>query len=138
MSGFDYIERHLGYRLMIKSIELTYEKYGKYEMKIKMRNVGFGSLLKTKKVDVIYTDMNDKEISRSNVGEYKGENSIEFNGNLLDEEISTEYKAYLNIYGSIEDNVIYYPIQFANENIYNKNLKAHVLFYVKNGEIVEP
>ena len=138
MSGFDYIERHLGYRLMIKSIDLTYEKYGKYEIKVRMRNVGFGSLLKTKKVDIIYADMDDKEISRYNVGEYKGENSIEFNGNFLDEETSSEYKVYLSVYGSIEDNKIYYPIQFANENIYNKNLKAHLLFYAKNGEIVEP
>ena len=138
MSGFDYIERHLGYRLMIKSIESTYEKYGKYEMKIRMRNVGFGSLLKTKKVDIIYTNMNDKEISSYNVGEYKGENSIEFNGNFLSEDISSEYKVYLRVYGSIEDNIVYYPIQFANEDIYNTKLKAHLLFYVKNGEIVEP
>ena len=38
----------------------------------------------------------------------------------------------------IENNVVYYPIQFANENIYNKDLKGHFLFYVKNGEIIEP
>ena len=138
ISGFDYIERHLGYRLMIKSIELTYEKYGKYEMQIRMRNVGFGFLLKTKKVDIIYVDMKDKEISRSNVGEYKGENKIEINGKFLSEGTSSEYKVYLSVYGSIEENIIYYPIQFANENIYNNNLKAHLLFYVKNGEIVEP
>ena len=82
--------------------------------------------------------MNDNEISRSNVGEYKGENSIEFNGNFLSEGTSSEYKVYLSVYGSIEDNKVYYPIQFANENIYNNNLKAHLLFYVRNGEIIEP
>jgi hypothetical protein len=82
--------------------------------------------------------MNDNEISRSNVGEYKGENSIEFSGNFLSQGASYEYKVYLRVYGSIEDNKVYYPIQFANENIYNNNLKAHLLFYVRNGEIVEP
>ena len=138
MSGFDYIERHLGYRLFIKSIEVTYDKYGKYQMKIRMRNVGFGNLLKRKKVDIIFTDMNDKEISRSNVGTYKGENSIECNGNFLSEGVSSKYKVYLSVYGSIENNKVYYPIQFANEKIYNNNLKAHLLFYVNNGEIVEP
>ena len=69
---------------------------------------------------------------------YKGENKFQFKGNFLSEGISSEYKVYLGVYGSIEDNVIYYPIQFANEDIYNKNLKAHLLFYAKNGEIVEP
>ena len=123
---------------IIKSVESTYEKYGQFEIIIRMRNVGFGFLLKTKKVDIIYADMNNREISRFNVGEYKGENKFEFKGNFLSEGISSEYKVYLRVYGSIEDNVIYYPIQFANEDIYNKNLKAHLLFYVKNGEIVEP
>jgi hypothetical protein len=137
MSGFDFIERHLGYRLLIKSIDVTYDKYGKYQMKIRMRNVGFGNLLKRKKVDIIFTDTNDKEISRSNVGTYKGENSIEFNGNFLSKGVSTKYKVYLSVYGSIEDNKVYYPIQFANEKIYNNNLKAHLLFYVRNGDISE-
>ena len=138
MSGFDFIERHLGYRLLIKSIDVTYDKYGEYEMKIRMRNVGFGNLLKKKKVDIIFTDMNDKEISRSNVGEYKGENSIDIKGNFLSEETSSKYKVYIRVYGSIENNIVYYPIEFANENIYNSYLKAHLLFYVTNGEIIEP
>jgi len=107
-------------------------------MKIRMRNVGFGNLLKRKKVDIIFTDTNDKEISRSNVGTYKGENSIEFNGNFLSKGVSSKYKVYLSVYGSNEDNKVYYPIQFANVNIYNNNLKAHLLFYVRNGEIAEP
>ena len=138
MSGYDYIERHLGYRLLIKSISVNYEKYSEYEMKIKLRNVGFGNMLKTKKIDVIYTDMKDKEISRSNVGKYKGELSIEINDQLLSEDYDSDYKVYLSIYSSIESKVIYYPIQFANEKIYNKDLKAHLLFYVKKGNLVEP
>ena len=138
MSGFDYIKRHLGYRLIIKSISVNYEKYGDFELKIKMRNVGFGNLLKAKKVDIIYTDMNDKLISRSNVGKYNGEMNIELKGSFLEEDNSSEYKVYLSVYGSIEDNTVFYPVQFANEDIYNKNLKGHLLFYVKKGEIIEP
>lgn len=138
MNGFDYIKRHLGYRLILKSINVNYEKYGNYEMKIKMRNVGFGSMWKPKKIDIIFTDMDDKEITRKNVGEYKGEMNFSINGKFLGEGDSSQYKVYLSVYGSIEDNVVYYPIQFANENIYNKDLKGHYLFYVKNGEIIEP
>ena len=138
MSGFDYIKRHLGYRLILKSISVTYEKYGSYEMKIKMRNVGFGNMWKTKKMDVIFTDMNDKIISRKNVGQYNGDMNFSVKGTFLDEDSSSQYKVYLSVYGSIEDGVVYYPIQFANEDIYNKNLKGHYLFYVKKGEIIEP
>lgn len=138
MSGFEFIKRHLGYRLIIKSVWVDYEKFGNYDMKIRMRNVGFGNLLKTKKVDIIFTDMNDKEIERNNVGEYKGENSIDFKGRFLGEWASSEYKVYLSVYGSIEGGTVYYPIQFANEDIYNKNLKGHFLFYIKNGVVVEP
>ena len=138
MSGFDYIKRHLGYRLIIKSLSVNYEKFGNYEMKIKMRNVGFGNLLKTKKMDIIFTDMKDKEISRNNVGEYNGEMNIDFKGSFLDENNINKYKVYLIVYGSNEGNIIYYPVQFANENIYNKDLKAHFLFYINNGEIIEP
>ena len=138
MSGFEYIKRHLGYRLLIKSVEVSYEKFGNFEIKIKLRNVGFGNMYKTKKVDIIFADLKDKEISRSHIGEYKGENSIEFKSVFLSESSSREYKVFLSIYGSIENNVVYYPIQFANENIYNKDLKGHFLFYVKNGEIIEP
>ena len=138
MSGYDFIKRHLGYRLLIKSVSVDYEKYGDFELKIKMRNVGFGNLLKTKKIDIIYTDMKDKLISRSNVGKYNGEMNIELKGSFLEKDDSSEYKVYLSVYGSIEDNTVYYPIQFANEDIYNKNLKGHLLFYVKKGEIIEP
>ena len=138
ISGYDYIERHLGYRLFIKSISVDYEKYSSYETKIKLNNVGFGNMLKPKKMDIIFTDMKDKEISRKNVGDYKGELSIEVKDKLLPEDKTSEYKVYLSIYGSIENKIVYYPIQFANKNIYNKDLKAHLLFYVKKGELVKP
>ena len=82
--------------------------------------------------------MKDKLISRINVGKYNGEMNIEIKGIFLGKDDSSEYKVYLSVYGSIEDNTVYYPIQFANEDIYNKDLKAHLLFYVKKGEIVEP
>lgn len=137
ISGFDYIKRHLGYRLSIKSLSVSYEKYGKFEMKITMRNVGFGNMLKSKKIDIIFTDMNDKEISRINVGKYYGGSTLEASGTLLSQDTS-EYKVYLSLYHSIQSNVVYYPVQLANKNIYNKNLKAHLLFYVKKGVLTEP
>ena len=138
MSGYDYIERHLGYRLLIKNANVDYEKYGSYKMKIQLRNVGFGNLYRTKKVDIIYADMNNKEIYRKNVGNYKGELNMEFKDKFLSSDGSSEYKVYLSIYGSIEDKKVYYPVRFANENIYDSNFKGHLLFYVKKGVVTEP
>ena len=135
ITAYDYIKRHLGYRLFIKSISVTYEKYGSYTMKIKFGNSGFGNLLKTKKMDIIFTDNQDHVIQRKNVGEYNGSLNLEIRDSFLAEGVSSDYKVYLSVYGSIEDNVVYYPIHFANENIYNNNLKGHFLFDVQNGYI---
>ena len=86
-------------------------------------------------MDIIFTDKNDKEIKRINVGKYKGSSNMEFSGNFLEKGASSEYKVYLRVYGSLENKVVYYPVEFANENIYNNNLKAHFLFTVKDGVI---
>ena len=107
MNGFEYIKRHFGYRLFIKSISVDYEEYGSYNLKIKLGNAGFGNLLKTKKLDIIFTDMNDKQITRRNVGEYKGSLDVSIYGKFLSKEETSEYKVYLSVYGSIENNVIY-------------------------------
>ena len=139
MSGFDYIERHLGYRLLIKSVNVDYETYGSYKMKINLKNVGFGNLFKSKKVDIIYVDMDNKEIYRKTViSNYTGELKMEIKDQFLSSSKSSEYKVYLSIYGSIEDKVVYYPVILANENIYEWDFKGHLLFYVKKGVVTEP
>ena len=58
ISGYDYIHFHMGYRLVIRSIDIEYKKRGNFEMKINIENVGFGNLFKTKNVDIVYTNMN--------------------------------------------------------------------------------
>ena len=100
-----------------------------------MKNSGFGNLLQKKLIDIIFTDGNNNEIKRSTVGSYSGSQIMEFSGNFLGKGESSDYKVYLRIYGSIEGGKIYYPVHFANQNIYNGNLKAHFLFNVKNGII---
>ena len=136
LTAFDYIKRHLGYRLFIKSLSVSYEQYGPFSLKIKLENVGFGHLVKTKKLDIIYTDKDNKEIKRFNVGEYNGSFGnlkIDIDGDFLGAEEASEYKVNLRIYGSFENDMVYYPVQLANENIYDKDLMAHYLFSVKDG-----
>jgi len=132
ISVLDYINAHLGYRLVIRSIDINYKKRGKYDLNINIENVGFGNLLKIKNVDIIYTDLNNIIIKRQNVGTYMGENILKIKGELLEKD-NQDYKVFICLYSSIENNIIYYPIQFANENIYNNKLKSNLIFSVKNG-----
>ena len=132
MSGYDYVNAHFGYRLVIRKIDVEYKKGGKFELNINIENVGFGNMLKTKKVDIIYTDLVNKIISREEVGQYKGENSLKVEGKLLEKD-HEEYKVFIRVYSSYENNIVYYPVHFANNNIYDDNIKANLIFFVKKG-----
>lgn len=137
VSGLHYIYSHMGYRLVMRSIHVKYKEGGKFEANIKIENVGFGNLFKKKKVDIIYTDLNGTIIQRSEAGNYSGENILKINGNLLKKE-NEDYKVFIRIYGSFDNNIVYYPIQFANEKIYDNNIKANFIFLVKKGgEIID-
>ena len=79
--------------------------------------------------------MQGEIISRKNIGKYKGENKLVINGELLSEE-HEDYQVFIKIYGFNENNKDYYYIQFANDDIFNENLKATYAFKVlKGGEI---
>lgn len=132
VTGYHYIYAHMGYRLVIRSINVEYSKGGSFELTVNIDSVGFGNLYRTKKVDVIFTDKNGKVLSRKNLGKYSGGKALTVKGDLLEKD-HADYKVYLSVYSSIEDGVVYYPIQFANDDIYDKNLKAHYLFQVTDG-----
>ena len=135
MSGFDYIQRHMGYRLVIRSVQVNYQKGGEFELTMKIDNVGFGNLLKEKMVVIIYTNMNNEIISRKNLGNYKGESELIVRGELLAQDYGA-YKVFIKIYGLRENNTDYYYIRFANDNIYNEQINANYIFQVSsNGEI---
>ena len=135
VSGFDYIKAHMGYRLVIKSINVEYEKGGAFELVMKIDNVGFGNMLKEKNVDIIYTDMVNNITERVNLGKYKGENELRINGELLPIE-NDEYKVFIKIYGLNENDTDYYYVQFANDDIFEDQINSTYLFKVlKGGEI---
>ena len=135
MSGFDYIQTHMGYRLVIRSVEVNYQKGGAFQLNMKIDNVGFGNLLKEKMVVIIYTNMNNEIISRKILGNYKGENELIVNGELLAQDYGY-YKVFIKIYGLRENNNDYYYIRFANDNIYNEQINANYIFKVSDeGEI---
>ena len=134
VSGFDYIKAHMGYRLVLRSLNITYKKGDKFELNINIDNVGFGNLIKPKNIDIIFTDMSNNILSTKSYGKYSGEKVIKISGTLLDKS-HEDYKVFIKLYGFKENNNDFYFIQFANENIFNEKINANYLFQVSKGEI---
>ena len=135
MSGFDYIKVHMGYRLVLRSLKINYTKGDKYDLTITIENLGFGNVLKEKSVNIIYTSMNNNIIKTNNVGKYKGEKELIIKGELLPED-HDNYKVFIKIYGLNESDTDKYYLQFANDDVFNEDIKATYLFKVlKGGEI---
>ena len=135
MSGFDYIKAHMGYRLVIKSINIKYEAGSTFELVIKIDNKGYGNMIKEKMVDMICMNSANTIIRRVNLGKYKGENELTLKGELLPKDYD-DYRVFIKIYGLKENNKDYYYVQFANDNIYNIQTNSNYLFkVVKGGEI---
>ena len=135
VSGYNYIKTHLGYRLVIISINVLYNKGADFDLIINIKNVGFGNLLKEKYIDIIYTDTNNDIISKKeNLGKYKGEERLVISSKLLDIE-NEEYKVFVKLCGLKENNNDYYCVQFANEKLYDANIKANYIFKVFKGEV---
>ena len=132
MTGFDYIKAHMGYRLVIKSIRVTYEKGGAFELVMTINNVGFGNMFKEKMVDILFINTSNEIIRRVNLGKYKGQSELKLNGQFLPTQYDT-YRVLLKIYGLRENNRDYYYVQFANDNLFDISFGATYLFRVVNG-----
>lgn len=54
MDGYTYVERHLGYRLFIESVQLSYRRRGaRLSVKIDMRNVGFAPVYRNPELKLL-------------------------------------------------------------------------------------
>ena len=135
MSGFDYIKTHMGYRLVIKSINIKYEAGSTFELVIKIDNKGYGNMIKEKMVDMICMNSANTIIRRVNLGKYKGENELTLKGELLHKDYD-DYRVFIKIYGLNENDTDYYYVQFANDDIFEDQINSTYLFKVlKGGEI---
>lgn len=66
MDGYTYIERHLGYRLLIAGTNLGYNRKRQcVSVEVSLRNVGFAPLYKDPKISVIlYNEAEDEVLSK--------------------------------------------------------------------------
>ena len=54
MDGYTYVERHLGYRLLIDSVQLNYKRRGsRLSVNVKMRNVGFAPIYRNPELKLL-------------------------------------------------------------------------------------
>lgn len=122
-SAFTYIQNHFGYRLVLERSVFNYSSSFKdLNISLKIKNVGFGNLNRTKNLTLYFVDKNNN-VSSVNIGTYDGQNEINLSTNLNLE--NGEYNVYLSV-NTLIDDVPAYEIQFAN-NLWNNELSANLI-----------
>lgn len=121
MDGLSYIERHLGYRLLIDDTSMNYD-FAKdiLTIKVNMQNVGFAPVYKEACARII---LRDEAGGRSfayelsgDVRELKGGNhSDETKGFSIDIPLRGEQESHFDVYFEITDKTTGERILFANE-----------------------
>lgn len=126
-SAFEYIENRLGYRLALTQ-SIFEQAAGKLDIKLTVNNVGFGNLNKSKRAKLIFTDESGEVAFTHSAADFTGgdyEYSLE-----LDLPVG-EYEAYLCAYGDEENGAPLYAVRFANDGLWNDELKANKIGKIK-------
>ena len=149
---FEYLRNRMGYRFVVKDVQLTKELSAKQNFSVNTRieNVGFGDLLKDEKTTLIITngsvtkeyrlDKLNAKLGESASGidptkwesgtdiSHKGSYTLKAAVDLPDDMPTGNYKVYLKI-ANDKQGQGEYPIRFANAggNVYDKALKANFL-----------
>lgn len=121
LDGYSYVERHLGYRLLIKEVSLHHNSFSDYiEVEVTMKNVGFAPLYFNPKIEIILHDQDNGEDKIYEMygnlcgmsGKSEGDEEVTLSASLRADELSdTKY----DVYFSITDLKTGDPIFLANE-----------------------
>lgn len=119
-TAFTYIENRLGYRFV--ATNCTVKNSDTLKVSVKIKNLGFGNLNKTKKCKLLFVK-DGAVAAQVQAQEFNG-------GGLISAETqknfgSGEFSVYLCVYGEERGGKPAYAIQFANENVWNWELKAN-------------
>lgn len=121
MDGYTYIERHLGYRLLITDTALTYSKERRcISVEVSLKNVGFAPIYKETKINmVLYREDNgellEKEMSCAVRKLTGGEESDMVQNTQVEISVSELTKTEYRIYFFVEDLDTGKHIELANE-----------------------
>ncbi|MDE6868008.1 MAG: DUF4832 domain-containing protein [Clostridia bacterium] len=124
-TAFDYIQNHMGYRLVLTDSAVKYVD-GEVSVSLKIDNVGFGNLTKSKYVRLIFEN-GEGEVTEVDAGTYFGGN-IEVKTACA---LSGEYNVYVCLYGEEYEGKPNYAVQFANNDVWNEDYKANFIGSIK-------
>lgn len=132
--GFKYIQDHLGYRFVVKKVDLMQEG-NEQKINIQLENTGFGHLVNKKNVEIIYKQEDNVYYSkidtdiRKDLSKEDRISNLNYTVKLPENMNSGEYEVYIKIsepYDSLKNNAKY-SIQFANIDIWNEQLSANFI-----------
>ncbi len=123
-TAFTYIQNRLGYRFVLKNSVFTYSATSeKLNVRLKLQNLGFGNLNRNKRAKLIFTDSTGAAAFIADYGEIAVKDELEFNVEHGLE--SGKYDVYLRIYGEELQSAPLYCVKFANDGLWNDELKAN-------------
>ena len=123
-TAFTYIQNRLGYRFVLKNSVFTYSATSeKLNVRLKLQNLGFGNLNRNKRAKLIFTDSTGAMAFIADYGEIAVKDELEFNVEHGLE--SGKYDVYLRIYGEELQSAPLYCVKFANDGLWNDDLKAN-------------
>lgn len=123
-TAFTYIENRMGYRFVLTNSTLGYsDKVDKIQIGLKLQNVGFGNLNRSKHASIIFADADGKVAFVKETDNFTGAESYNCSFNLNLE--SGAYDVYLRVYGEAAEGLPLYCLQFANDGLWNAALKAN-------------
>lgn len=123
-TAFTYIQNRLGYRFVLKNSVFTYSATSeKLNVRLKLQNLGFGNLNRNKRAKLIFTDSTGAAAFIADYGEIAVKDELEFNVEHKLE--SGKYDVYLRIYGEELQSAPLYCVKFANDGLWNDELKAN-------------
>ncbi len=123
-TAFTYIQNRLGYRFVLKNSVLTYSASSeKLNVRLTLQNAGFGNLNRNKQAKLIFTDSTGAAVYIAEYGEITVKDELEFDVEHSLE--SGKYDVYLRIYGEELQSAPLYCVKFANDGLWNDDLKAN-------------
>ena len=123
-TAFTYIQNRMGYRFVLKNSVFTYSATSeKLNVRLKLQNLGFGNLNRNKRAKLIFTDSTGAVAFIADYGEIAVKDELEFNVEHGLE--SGKYDVYLRIYGEELQSTPLYCVKFANDGLWNDDLKAN-------------
>ena len=123
-TAFTYIQNRLGYRLVLKNSVFTYSASSeKLNVRLTLQNAGFGNLNRNKRAKLIFTDSTGAAAFIADLGEIAVKDELEFNVQHSLE--NGKYDVYLRIYGEELQSTPLYCVKFANDGLWNDDLKAN-------------